>query len=317
MTDENGQIAVDFLLGISLVLIAISFTMQFIPGMFIAGTSGESSLDYTAYRTATILAEDPGWWENSTLNGTDWESNPANTMRIGLAVDDEPRTRLTNSPDLISKSKIEQFMLLNESILTEMLGLYNNVGGTHFIYGYNISLTQQDSPLILNNTTIVRGMIPPENVEIAKITRLILVEHGTTAVFTGDEIAGVSSSKTSINVTGPVEENITIQMRSLNISGANPKFVNATLDGTVLTQSSNFTIYKMEGWNDTALIGSLNSEDVICLNFDHNLFNLNMDYRLDLEFNNVTFINNGSSFLNYNNRSKVHYEPSRLTVEVW
>jgi len=72
MMDEDGQISLDFLLGISLFLIALMFIVQFIPGLFIPGTSGEGSLDYTAYRTATILVEDPGSWGNSTSSGTDW-----------------------------------------------------------------------------------------------------------------------------------------------------------------------------------------------------------------------------------------------------
>ncbi|SFM67063.1 DUF7287 family protein [Methanolobus profundi] len=317
MKDESGQIAVDFLLGISLVLIALSFTMQFVPGLFTSGSAGESSLDYTAYRTATILVEDTGWWEHSTGNGTDWETHTSDLMRIGLAVDDEPGTRLTNVPNLISKDKIGQFMLLDESIMVEVLGLYNNVDGSRFAYGYNISITKKGAIINVNNTAITRGTTVPDDQEIAKISRIVLIEHGTTAVLKGDSITSSSSSKATVNITGPFEENITIQLQNLNISGVGPAFVNASLDGAILTQPADMTIYRLEGWDHSPFSGSLNGTDVICFNIDNSLFNMGTEYRIDLEFSNVTFNNTGTSFVNYNNISSPLYEPAYLTVEVW
>ncbi|MEZ5335584.1 MAG: hypothetical protein R2741_10275 [Methanolobus sp.] len=307
----------DFLLGISLVLIALAFTMQFVPGLFAVGNAGESSLDYTAYRTATILTEDTGWWENSTANGTDWEVHSSNAMRIGLAVDDEYRTRLTNNPNVISEAKIQRFMLLNESKMIEMLGLYNNIDGSRFAYGYNISITQDNSPIVLNNTTIHRGTIPVDDMEIAKITRIVMIEDGTTAVFTGEEITGSALSKARLNVTGPLDENITVQLRELNITGANPAFLNASMDGTILSRPGNYSIYTLEGWTENPLSGNINSDDVVCLNFEYSLFNMSKDYRLELEFSNITFTNSGPPYVNYENYSKTHYEPARINVEVW
>lgn len=137
-------------------------------------------------------------------------------------------------------------MILNESTLIEMLGIYNDVDDTHFAYGYNISITQENSPLILDNKTVVRGRTPPRDLETSKISRVVLVEKGTVSVFTGDEITGGSSSRATINVTGPFEDNINIELRNLNISGTNPAFLNATLDGNPLTQPSDFSIYKRQ-----------------------------------------------------------------------
>ncbi len=71
VTDE-GQISVDFLLGISVFLLTFGFVIQYIPCLFLS-TSGGGSLDSVVYRTANILADDPGWWQNKTNNGTDWE----------------------------------------------------------------------------------------------------------------------------------------------------------------------------------------------------------------------------------------------------
>ncbi|MDY0387151.1 MAG: hypothetical protein RBT65_08500 [Methanolobus sp.] len=317
MIDEKGQVAIDFLLGISLVLFAISFTIQFIPGLFMSESAGESSLDYTAYRTATILVEDAGWWENNTNNGTDWESNPNSILRIGLAADDDSSSKLTNSPNLISKDKIEQFMLVNEIDLVKMLGMYKRVGDTNFSYGYNIYITQNSSNLILNNTSIARGKTLPDNLEVARITRVVLVEKETIAAISGDELTSESSSVATISVTGPFEENITVQISDLNLSGIDPALLNVKLDGNLLTQASDFTVYKKDGWTNSPLAGNLSSGDSIYLNFDHDLFTASTDHRLDLEFNNVTFSNSGPPFISYNNLSKALYEPAYLTVEVW
>ncbi|WP_406661155.1 hypothetical protein V7O66_01130 [Methanolobus sp. ZRKC3] len=102
MPDENWQISTDFLPGSSLFFIALIFVFQFIPGLFIPGMAGEISLDYTAYRTASILPEDTGWWGNNTKSATDGENHPDDIMRIGLANhDDDINSKLTNSPNLL------------------------------------------------------------------------------------------------------------------------------------------------------------------------------------------------------------------------
>jgi hypothetical protein len=284
--------------------------------MFMSGSAGESSLDYTAYRTATVLAEDTGWWGNNTDSGTDWEgAHPADIKRIGLAVDDEPDSKLTNSPNILSKAKIERFMLIDEKNLTEMLGLYNNIDGSHFSYGYNISIRQDGLPFEIKGTPIVRGNTAPDDQEIAKITRVVLVETGRAAVLQGSDLTGESISEGTIIVNGPCEDNVTIQIRNLN--GTSPSFLNATLDNTtILTQPSDFTITKKNIWTSSAHSGSIDIDDIICLDFDHNLFSLNKSYRLDLTFSNVT-LDPGPPFVSYNNRSTPLYEPAYLIVEVW
>lgn len=317
MIDEKGQIAVDFLLGISLFLIALTFTVQFIPGMFISGSAGESSLDYTAYRTATVLVEDTGWWGNSTSSGTDWEEHPVSIMRIGLAVDDDPSSKLTNTPNLISRNKTLEMMNVDEKTFIEMMGLYNNVDDTPFSYGYNISFKQNGNVLMLNNTSIVRGQIIPNYQESTKITRIVLMEKGTIASFTGDNLTSELANTATINVTGPFEENITIRISDLNLTGSSPMFLNASLEGTTLTRASNYTMWKMDGWDKEPFNGSLSSGDIISFDFDKELFSTGTECRLDLEFINVSLPTPGPPFTKYNNESAPYYEPAYLVVEVW
>lgn len=314
--DNKGQIAVDFLLGISLFLIALTFTVQFIPGMFMSGSAGESSLDYTAYRTATVLVEDTGWWANSTSSGTDWEEHPANIMRMGLAVDDDPSSKLTNSPNIISRNKTLQMMNVDDTTFIEMMGLYNNIDDTLFDYGYNISFIQGGNILVLNNTSIIRGQIIPEYQETTKITRIVFVEKGTIASFKGDYLTSELANTATINITGPFTENITIQISDLNLTGSSA-FLNASLDGTILTQPSNYTVCKKDGWEKASFNGTLSSDDVLSFNFDKELFSSSSEYRLDLEFRNVTLPTPGPPFTNYNDENSTHYEPAYLVVEVW
>jgi hypothetical protein len=318
MMDEKGQIAVDFLLGISLFLIALTFTVQFIPGMFMSGSAGESSLDYTAYRTATVLVEDTGWWANSTDSGTDWENNSIGDIRrIGLAVDNEPGSKLTNSPNIISRNKTLKMMNVAEDDFIEMLGLYNKVDNTDFSYGYNISFMQDGNVLMLNNTSILRGQVIPQYREITKLTRIVLMEKGTVASFNGDNITSELANTATINIKGSFDENITILISDLNTTGTSPMFLNASLDGTTLTRPSNYTVSKIDGWEKIPFNGSLDPDDKLSFNFNKELFNSSTEYRLDLEFINVSLPTAGPPFVKYNNESSTRYEPAFLVVEVW
>jgi hypothetical protein len=319
MLDDNGQISTDFLLGLSLFLIALMFVIQFIPGMFIPSLAGESSLDYTAYRTASILAEDTGWWGNSTGSATDWENHPNNIMRIGLANDNDINSRLTNTPNMLSKNKINSMMQVNESFLIEKLGLYNNVDGTSFSYGYNISISKNNELLCLNNTSISFGESTPAEREVAKITRIVLVETGNVSYFNGTELTtnyAPPSRTAAINISGPLDENATIQIGTFNISGSSPSFKNASLDGVYLPQIHNYTISKKDTVQYTPFNGSIDANDTLSISLNSSLFNANQTYMLELEFNNITFSNSGP-VLEYNSKMEKLYEYAYLTVEVW
>ncbi|MDY0387156.1 MAG: hypothetical protein RBT65_08525 [Methanolobus sp.] len=327
MIDEKGQIAVDFLLGISLFLIALIFIVQFIPSLFLSGSAGESSLDYTAYRTAAILAEDTGWWGNSTSSGTAWEAHPDNVMRIGLAVDHEPESKLTNTPNLLSKDKIERFMMLNESDIIEKLGLYNNVDGAHFSYGYNISIlqiSQNNTPLILNNTPITLGEATPHDRETSKITRIVLVETGTIAYFDAEELPidpnpPVKKSKTILNVTGPLSDDVKLYIDNFDITGTDPSFNKLVLDGTNLSENIDYTTYKIV--NGTVLplnsTGNFDNNSTVVFSLKSGLFNNFHTYQLEIEFKDVQFTNTASPFMDYTQELEVLCEPAYLTVEVW
>ena len=320
--DERGQIAIDFLLGISVVLIAIGFTLQFVPGIFISGYGGEEKLGYAAYRTSCILAEDPGWWSDNTSNasGTEWEKHPDKVQRIGLAEDNDVNSRLTEIPNTLSKEKLIQFMLIDEDEIVRKLGLFDSVEGTQMNYRYNISFLIDGHPIVIDNYTAVRGDNLPDDSNIAKITRIVLLETGNVSVFDARSLTTDSSfsEHANINFTGPATVNLTIQITNFNVSGSGAAFINATLNGSTLSASSDYTLLKRPLYGDFRPdSGQLLEDDSLRISFNKSLFTSDQAYQLRLNFNNVTFTKQGPLFSTYGDNAERLYETALLTVEVW
>ena len=232
---EEGQISIDFLLGISLFILSLGFLIQFIPTLFLS-TSDEGSLNSVAYRTANILVEDPGWWENGTgnQNGTDWEIHTGDLSRIGLAVDNTPRTKQTKTPNILNKSKIKMVQELsnnNETILIKKLGLYDTIDGAQIYYGYNITVERNNTIMVMNGSQLSFGSSPPASRDVVKITRKVLVEIGTVAGFKSNELKNPDNNTIIINITGPQNEDIIVQITDFNTTFLNPGFNGAYLNG--------------------------------------------------------------------------------------
>lgn len=326
MIDERGQIAVDFLLGISLFLIALMFIVQFIPGLFIPSSANEGSLDHTAYRTATVLAEDPGWWGDNIKSNTGWEHNTANVKRIGLAADDDSSSKLTNSPNLISKNKTIAMMQIyktNKTGFEQKMGLYDNVNGNLLYYGYNISLvnTSSNKPIVLDTTNITLGDEIPADRDVIKIVRIVLIETGKAAYFDADELTTpypTPSNVTSLSVAGPKNEDVTVVLSKFNITGTNPKLEGIELNGTALVPSADFNAYKrINGtYSSINLSESLEHNDMLRLDLNSSLFSANQTYLLEVTFNDIWFTMSGAP-LEYTSREEAFYEPAYLNVMVW
>lgn len=321
--DDRGQIAMDFLLGVSLVLIAITFTVQFVPGIFISGFVGEEKLGYAAYRTSCILTEDPGWWSNSTSSGTDWEAYSGDVQRLGLAVDDDANSRLTETPNIISKEKLvqlKQLSDLDEMEFIRQLGLFDSVKGTQMNYGYNISFLMDGKPVVMGNQTMVIGssLLPGQN--MAKITRTVLLETGNISLFDGRDLSRHAGNENiaNISIICPVTENVTIQINNFNTSGSNATFINASLNGATLLQTSTYTVQKRPlygNFSPYVSSSSLMENDSLRIELNSSLFYPNTSYQLKLNFNEVVFPS--SLFSSYEDNIEKRYEPALLVVEVW
>jgi hypothetical protein len=101
MTDESGNLSIDFLVGFTIFMLAFVWVVSMVPGMLIGLQSRTIDYDAVAYRTGVILVEDPGWpaspaWESYT----DGQKNEI--TRFGLAVSKD-------SPNMLSEDKINRF----------------------------------------------------------------------------------------------------------------------------------------------------------------------------------------------------------------
>lgn len=323
MLRDKGQLSFDFLLGIIVFLFTLMFVIQFIPGLFIS-TSGEGSLDSVAYRTANLLVEDPGWWGNSTHNGTNWEIHTGNISRIGLAEDEFPNIRRTYTQNKLNRSKILQIMELNETVITNNLGLYDIISGTKINYGYNISIDKNGGPLIINGSIISFGKTPIANQDRFKISRLVLVETGKIAQFCVNELScwNLSNESVCINVTGPQNDTVIIQIIEFNFNTTNSTFHHAKLNGTNIS-SNNYSIYKKNNTSKFINVSQslpVNITNVSSLHFvfNNSMFPTNATYWLELNFTNFTNASlSPSSPVEYNNRTEPLFEPANLVVRVW
>jgi len=101
MTDESGNLSIDFLVGFTIFMLAFIWVTSMVPGMLIGLKSNTIDYDAVAYRTGVILVEDPGWpvsppWESYSDGQKD------EITRFGFAVS-------KGSPNIISEDKINRF----------------------------------------------------------------------------------------------------------------------------------------------------------------------------------------------------------------
>ncbi len=317
MINDTGQISVDLLLGISLFLLAFAFAIQFIPGLFISETGTQSNIAFTSYRTATILTEDSGWWQNSTHKGTDWENHISQTTRLGLAADSSQQTRLTSTPNLLNLSKIERLLLLDEQTFIIKAGLYDNVNGNTIEYGYNISILKNGQPLVLNNTSVRIGQIRPDLQDVYHIERLVLVETGNVASFDASTLSTNSSSSGDfaiINVSGQQTSNITLDITNFNTTSSSTTLAGISINNTSLTTPADYLLYKRNDTSPfTTYTPSINSTDTLRIILDHTIFNESCEVKI--HFDNITIDSGGVTY--YSTHTEPLYEIAELVVEVW
>jgi len=309
---KEGQMSVDFLLGISIFLLTLGFVIQFIPGLFIT-TSGDESLNSVAYRTAEILVADPGWWENQTHNGTGWEMHTAYISRIGFASDITPNTKQTLTPNILDKTKIQKALKLNQTMLRNKLGLYYKISNSQIDYGYNITIEQNGNIMVINNSLLSFGETPPISQDIFRIKRQVLVETGNINLLNADELKNNSNNSVQINISGNQNENVTIQITDFNIT----TFNNASVNGTILLSDyyikkrTNITSFSQFNTTET-----LNGTDTLRFVFNQSLFPGTFN-TIELNFTHIDFSSTGPPYVDYANRTEKLYEPATLIVEVW
>ncbi|NPE28235.1 hypothetical protein HNV12_09755 [Methanococcoides sp. SA1] len=313
--NDRGQVALDFLFGMALFLVAFTFTMQFVPSLFVSDSTDETGIAFTAYRTATILSEDPGWWENSTKRGTDWEDHVSNATRIGLAVDTIPETRLTDTINILSMDKSLQLMQLDEDTLITKLGLYDNINGKHIRYGYNISLHKDGKPILLNDTLFVRGEINTDSVNVFKIERLALVETGTLVHYDGQSLySNGTSDTTTIFINGSQKGKMIIDISNLTTTSPNSSFENISIDGTILNSSTDYIVYLKNSENGFEPYSPpIMSNNTVRLEINPEI--TGNSSLVNIEFSDITFVSGPA--VEYTANKEPFYELAQMMVKVW
>jgi hypothetical protein len=175
-------------------------------------------------------------------------------------------------------------------------------------------------PLVLDNYTMMRGKPLRPDQNMAKITRVVLLETGNFSVFDGRSLTtdSANSSHANINFAGPATENLIIQITNFN-SGSNAKFVNASINGSTLS-SSDYTVLRRPLYGNFSSYSSsstLLDNDSLYIGFNKDLFPSNKSYQVRLNFHNLTFTQQGPLYSSYGDNIQKIYESAQLVVEVW
>jgi hypothetical protein len=231
-----------------------------VPGLLI-GLRRTTAIDYdaVAYRTAAILAEDPGWpvfppWENS--------NNADGVDRIGLAVAKE-------SPNILSTAKIEKF---NDSSLFSYPEDYRKrIIFGDYPYRFNISLTDASGPLIppigdpiptLGGYGYIKRIvkIKGESYDILDLNSTNSCDNGYCTKLLNE----ISTTSQTINIT-------------LNMSSLIDKSINPAYQYDPRIEPINITMYNFKktlNFNETFRDGTYDFPDVDNLTTWNDTYNL-------------------------------------------
>lgn len=140
MTDDSGNLSIDFLVGCTIFIVAFIWVASMIPGMMIGLKSTTVDFDAVAYRTGVILMEDEGKpdmppWELKTGD------QKSDVIRFGMAIDKE-------RPNILSDAKYQRFTCTTE--LHPTIGFeYPDDYHTRVIFGdypYHFNISIRDIP---------------------------------------------------------------------------------------------------------------------------------------------------------------------------
>jgi hypothetical protein len=167
MTNSDGNLSVDFLVGFSIFMIAFIWVATLVPNLFLGVSSHQIDFDAVAYRTGVILAEDPG---APAVPYDPWEYLPDSGMdkieRFGLAVSKD-------TPNILSPQKIDRFF--DSASFT-----YPDDYRTRVIFGdypYNFNITLQP----VGEVPRFVGEVRPENYGF--IRKAVKIRHPSNATF--------------------------------------------------------------------------------------------------------------------------------------
>jgi hypothetical protein len=321
MSDERGDLSIDFLIGFTIFMLAFIWIASMVSGILIGLQSSHIDYDAVAYRTGVILVEDPGWpvappWEFYG-DGQKYEIS-----RFGLAVSKD-------APDILSQDKINRFFCSSF--------IYPDDYQTRAIFGdypywFNISVKDVE-----RGTGQSVGDVLPEG--YGYIRRLVKIK-GTSNASIGSAYIGTYKYNNTENVTqhefsilinstklqtemrnpayqiDPAREQIIINITDLKstIKEFPPVITRATstitlqsikvykLDAGSLSMVRTFDTPYIDGGSTATLPGPLcNVQDNVSLIINPRVFDIMQAGYSQVYFNLTFTVNPASTFLNNTN----------------
>lgn len=169
MSDDSGNLSIDFLAGFTIFIIAFIWVISMIPGLLIGLQAYTIDYDAVAYRTGVILVEDPGEpssWEVAEYN-KDWKKT--DVQRFGLAVS-------RYDPNILALDKVNRFF---DNTFIYPDDYHNLAIFGDYPYRFNISLRYINS----NEPARSVGEVVPEG--YGYIRRFVKVKSMSNATIDG------------------------------------------------------------------------------------------------------------------------------------
>jgi hypothetical protein len=338
LSNERGNLSVDFLAGFTIFLLAFIWVSSMISGIMVGLQSSHIDYDAVAYRTGVILVEDPGWpaappWE---FYGDDQKFE---ISRFGLAM-------AKDTPGVLSQDKINRFFCTSF--------IYPDDYQTRTIFGdfpyrFNISVTDVE----MHKNQSLGDVLPPGYGYIRRLAKIKGDSNATigSTLYTKyqyNNTENVTMHQFSILIDNtelntdmrnqmyqidPTREQIIInltQLRStikefptaippITQAGSTIKLQNITvykLDGGILSKVRDFTTPYVDGGSTVAAMPAL-VQDNVSLIINPRTFDI-MQAGYSQVYFNVTFtVSPASTFLNNTNaRSqpfRYSYSPENVT----
>jgi len=171
MTNDAGNLSIDFLAGFTIFMVTFIYVATLIPTLFIGLQSRSIDYDAVAYRTGVILVEDPGQATNPSTPS--WETLPnyskGDVVRFGLALSKE-------TPNVLSPLKISRFFCSTDFVYPDDYQSRAVFGD--YPYQFNISFQEAG-----DNVTQSVGDVLPEDYGYSRRVVKIKVPSNATLDF--------------------------------------------------------------------------------------------------------------------------------------
>ncbi|QYZ79486.1 hypothetical protein E2N92_08630 [Methanofollis formosanus] len=331
--DDSALLSIDFLAGFTVFLLAFIIAASMVPGMLASLQSSSVDYDAVAYRTGVILAEDPGWFEDTSgRTGSHWQGEQEGAIqRMGLAVSKD-------APGILSTAKVERFFQDRPES-----DYRSKVFFSDYPYAFNISLKKAGE-----TPPPIGAPLPADTTDYGSIRRAVMIKENASLVINGNSNPiDTTRDRRNFTVTlnfpamlekpaayrvNPYEDTIEVRLENLDNIHTDINLTSLTLIKHTDTGTTTFynpfqtpkSTLKIDG--NTTPVDNLPEKvnNTITITLDPGFFTLNMvdpSRTVDIQFsfdnttgNNIPHYLAGNSEYSSTSPSLV---PAVLEVAVW